>query len=1290
MMLILPLLFLVGFLLSVWAPSLPSRESGSRGPERLAAASEQLRKDLQSAFASYEEETVAAIEPLATDSTLFDILSAKMGPPQEELFGILARSAPEGNSIEIYDTSGVQLAWTGKEGPPIPASLFSSHREFLMLQGPLYTYLLISEPIERNGNRCGYIVAKRLFDVSYPINNRFIANSAFASTFPRNLSHPASFDFTSDAAASPDSTILTIPLRHLDGKAAGFSFSQKPTAPMLHEEASGFWHAAEKIFLLFLLLWTFVALLLLTNRLRSSILKAVSWTLFTWLFRFALLAASIPTALTQSSLFGPKYYASMFGMGIAGSPGELMITAALLLFNAIIVFQLYSREYSLGRELQPGNFVTRRVVGPVYLAVLVVVLLLVVRGFASLIQSAVDDSSLVYNDPGSVIPSLPVATMLCSLFFMAIALLMMAGIILLHARKILAMAAPRLHGNVGRTLTLWLILAVGSILFGFLQNNPLLNQWQRLIFLLIVCLMTAGMDRFLHLRQSVMALTAGLMLASALIIVPLLNAKVREVNRSRVEMVAQEVLRPESSWLTFLTNQALDDLSGDSARRLLESEDSLAIDKMGFTEWASSILSREGNNCSVTYFDRRDSVVSDFHIGIPPHRREEHAGEIVSNARWVRREHQTGPGESETWYAGYAPIADSSGKPAGGVLVELAGKKPFTVRGESTNILQSEPDPHSGSIARPIIFSEYYHGKLTSSTDDRIAFDHPFPEVLRQSAARAGVWIEETINGKEYQTYYAPDTRIGNDGWIGMSLESLGWIWQVYTFIRYLVFFSFLLILVFLVYGLQMLVRHARPQLNVRMKLLIAFAVVSCIPVIILGYYDRRYTITQAEDAIDQSLTDKTSIVAAEVQRMLGMNVPVALRHITDEQCVGIADDVNSDFTVYFRSEEEASSKPELFTAQVLDTRLSSQAFVNLFLRKRSYYSESEVIGAFPYVVGYRPVVAENGDVIGAIAVPTLFQQSDIDQEIARRNVFLYGTYALALFIALVAGTVFAHQLSSPIRRLREAAKRISRGEMTVDLEEAGTDELGQLESTFGQMVRDLQHAQEKMKKTERELAWKEMAKQVAHEIKNPLTPMKLSVQHLRQAYRDGVKDFSSILNKVSDTILEQIEVLTRIASEFSHFARMPERNLQRCSVHAILDETRRLFQHHPHLVLLTHFEALRDTVVADHDELLRACINIVRNAIQAMEEHGEVLLRTEESNGRIAVSIRDSGPGISDTARVHLFEPTFSTKTEGTGLGLAIVKKTVDDLGGEVTVYSEAGKGTTVRMSLPLAANQV
>jgi nitrogen fixation/metabolism regulation signal transduction histidine kinase len=235
-------------------------------------------------------------------------------------------------------------------------------------------------------------------------------------------------------------------------------------------------------------------------------------------------------------------------------------------------------------------------------------------------------------------------------------------------------------------------------------------------------------------------------------------------------------------------------------------------------------------------------------------------------------------------------------------------------------------------------------------------------------------------------------------------------------------------------------------------------------------------------------------------------------------------------------------------------------------------------------------------------------------------------------------------------------------------------------------MAHELQQSREQLSKAERELAWKEMAKQVAHEIKNPLTPIKLSIQHLRQAYTDKVDNFGDILQRVTKTIIEQIEVLSRIASEFSHFARMPRRRLEECNINEMLDESVTLFQDEKRIAFIRKYADTMPLVITDREELRRAFVNILRNAVQAIPQKGTITVVTVVEKGNIVIDIHDTGVGIPDEIRDKLFEPSFSTKTDGMGLGLALVKKTIEDLQGTITVISQPGKGTQVTIAIPAA----
>jgi nitrogen fixation/metabolism regulation signal transduction histidine kinase len=236
----------------------------------------------------------------------------------------------------------------------------------------------------------------------------------------------------------------------------------------------------------------------------------------------------------------------------------------------------------------------------------------------------------------------------------------------------------------------------------------------------------------------------------------------------------------------------------------------------------------------------------------------------------------------------------------------------------------------------------------------------------------------------------------------------------------------------------------------------------------------------------------------------------------------------------------------------------------------------------------------------------------------------------------------------------------------------------------FDTMVAEIERNKELNAKIEREQAWREMAKQVAHEIKNPLTPMKLSVQQLQRSFEDRARDREETLQTVARTLLEQIEALARIATEFSHFARLPHRRLEKFDLVQLIRDTSTLYASIPGIALTVRLPDQKSVIVGDEDEVRRVCVNLLRNAVQALDGRGTIRIDGFVEEGNLVVDVTDSGPGVPDHVGDRIFEPNFSTKTEGMGLGLAISRRIVEDLGGTLTL-ERTGSGASFRLRVPL-----
>jgi len=239
----------------------------------------------------------------------------------------------------------------------------------------------------------------------------------------------------------------------------------------------------------------------------------------------------------------------------------------------------------------------------------------------------------------------------------------------------------------------------------------------------------------------------------------------------------------------------------------------------------------------------------------------------------------------------------------------------------------------------------------------------------------------------------------------------------------------------------------------------------------------------------------------------------------------------------------------------------------------------------------------------------------------------------------------------------------------------------------YNRMVKELVRSVERLARSERESAWREMAKQIAHEIKNPLTPMKLSVQHLIRSWNDNKENFDENLEKVTHTLIEQIDNLSFIASEFSNFAKMPKAFNEEINILDTIRNTLNLFANTENVDFVFEHESEEILVFADKEQLSRVFINLLKNAIQSIPEnrHGKIGISLVLNGKMVRTSITDNGKGIPEDLQGKLFTPSFTTKSSGMGLGLSIVKNIIESFGGYITFKTKVNHGTTFIFELPV-----
>ena len=312
--------------------------------------------------------------------------------------------------------------------------------------------------------------------------------------------------------------------------------------------------------------------------------------------------------------------------------------------------------------------------------------------------------------------------------------------------------------------------------------------------------------------------------------------------------------------------------------------------------------------------------------------------------------------------------------------------------------------------------------------------------------------------------------------------------------------------------------------------------------------------------------------------------------------------------------------------------------------------------------------------------MPYFSKQNQIQAQLFSYLSALFNIYVLSFMLISIAAAFLSNWLTTPLRQLQVQIKKVTLNKNNEPINYTKADEIGMLISSYNSMLIKLQQSAEQLSKSEREGAWKEMAKQVAHEIKNPLTPMKLSIQHVERLMKINPELAYNQAQKIIPVLLEQIDALAHIATEFSDFAKLPTPDYGKMELVSFLKNTLPLYQNQYAVDIKLNIDFETAFVQADKDQLLRVLNNLVNNAIQSISEKGKgkILLSVSEDLEYYVVSVKDNGMGIDESSKEKIFQPNFSTKSYGTGLGLSMCKRIIEQHGGEIWFESEAGKGTT------------
>jgi two-component system, NtrC family, nitrogen regulation sensor histidine kinase NtrY len=380
------------------------------------------------------------------------------------------------------------------------------------------------------------------------------------------------------------------------------------------------------------------------------------------------------------------------------------------------------------------------------------------------------------------------------------------------------------------------------------------------------------------------------------------------------------------------------------------------------------------------------------------------------------------------------------------------------------------------------------------------------------------------------------------------------------------------------------------------------------------------------------------------------------------------------------------SSYPLPYEKEIVSTKINPEAYYHLSMLRKAQYFTKESIGDLVYLSNYLPVIDRHGHVSAYLNIPYFTSQANLKQEISN---FFVAIINLNAFIFLIAGIValfIANRITRSFSFISDKMQEVNLGKLNEAIEWNRDDEIGQLVTEYNKMVAKLDESAAAFAKSEREDAWREMARQVAHEIKNPLTPMKLSLQYLQKSINSNAPNVNELSASVAQTLVEQIDHLSQIAGEFGQFANIGNPKKEIFDLNELLKLVAQLHMAE-HVLLSWQFWPQAVMVHADRTHINRLFTNLLQNAMQSVPEGKQPVIRVENymSDSRVLITVTDNGSGIPEEMQSKIFTPNFTTKTSGTGLGLAMCKGIVEQAGGRIWFETKLDVGTAFYVELPV-----
>jgi len=1016
------------------------------------------------------------------------------------------------------------------------------------------------------------------------------------------------------------------------------------------------------LFLIFLnLIWILFPRI---KNLKNNLAKFFSYSVIAASIRLLLFVFNFPSSYLRNSLTNASYFSSTFAFGIVRSPLEFTITIITLLIIVSMGFNYAFKYYLSGKSKNSWKMFI-----PLWL-IFSFLILLVWRGLGASLRSVIFDSTIRYFKEFNLIPDAPTFLMDLNILLLGISAILFSLILFL-----LLFSFNPFRGNKDLSLKLFGLLFILLQIFGWIfdtiqkepQGTPAIHVvYISVLFILAYLLLFMSFNNFLKYIY----ISFGASIAT----VSLLTYYNLEIEKESLKTIAQDLTRSNQNIYQFMIYQTLKEIQNNE--NVIEAyEQNKNIYSLAFIIWTKSLLHNESIPSFINFCDNGKKLKGYFSSFNRDYSFLKNYLEDYDTTKDITVKILPNIFSDKTLITGITSIKNDNkflGYVEVGALYEEINLRFQNI----PEYFLAEQQGISSAINLERVKIFYFHdGKISREYGSILLSQNDIKKFINADFSKYNeTWLNIFLDKEKY-LFYVLKLSDDKSKILAVGKEEKDYTWSLSDFFKVFFIHSVIILLSILVVALwnyKLLLKFFQ---SYRTKIAAAFVIVAIVPLIIFSVYFKNISEINNEEINYNRLLKLSEQLRNYFHSYEKNNLKDNLLFFSKA-----SEDLGLKFTVYRNKYFNFSTNENLYQSKLFSSILPAKVYDDLqnkgFDRafiKNEFENKNYNSLYFKITFSGEEYIIELNDLFNDLG------NSTSDRDI---NVFMFGIISLAIIMLIIFSTILANQISLPIRKLTLAMRSIGIGDLNVEVKGKYSGEIYELANGFNKMVEQLKKSQIELARIEREAAWREMAKQVAHEIKNPLTPMKLSIQQLIAAYKDKSPKFDDIFHKVTSTIINQIEVLKNIATEFSNFARMPKLNVEKIDLRKVIEESINLFADEK--LTIKYVQEGDIFVNADRDHLSRTIINLIRNSMQADAKN--ILITAEIEAEYCQLRISDDGTGIPEEYFEKVFEENFTTKKQGMGLGLSMAKKFLESINGSIEIEKSSKDGTTFLIKIPIA----